>query len=77
MSRPPVPLAVRRSEPIVIRRRPVRPLVGPQERMAILLVIVACALFVRLGDHMAESVAEALSFGDAAQPGFVVDAPGE
>lgn len=77
MARPPAPLPVRRSEPIVIRRRPVRPLVGPQERIAILVVIVACALFVRLGDHVAESVADVLSFGEGAQAGIVVDAPGE
>ena len=68
--------ATRSSSPVIIRRRPVRPLVGPRERVALLVLVVACALSLHLGGTLAETIDRITSFGETPAAGVVVDVPG-
>jgi hypothetical protein len=70
------PPFVRTSTPVVIKRRPVRPFVGPRERTAVLVLVAACALTLHLGGRLADTVDRILSFGETPAAGVVVDVPG-
>ena len=61
---------------MVIRRRPVRPLVGPRERVALLVLVAACALSLHLGGRFADTIDRLMSFGETPAAGIVVDVPG-
>lgn len=63
-------------DPVVIRRRPGRPLVGSRERVVVLVLIAACALSVHLGARLAEGIEGVMSFGDTPAAGVAGDVPG-
>jgi len=52
---------------IVIRRRAVRPFVGPREFVAILTLIVACFVTLQLGAGVGSMLDEVMSISDGAQ----------
>lgn len=60
----PVRLVRQSSQPaIVLRRRPVRPFVGARELLAILTLVIACLVTLRIGDAIGSAIDDVMNRG--------------
>ena len=63
----------RRTNPIVIRRRPVRRLLGARERVAVVVLLATSAVTAHVGDRIADGVDQITSWLDVPAATLLAD----